>query len=179
MSRSIRPLAIASLLVAALGTGAFASVWLARDDQLDDWVALKVLAENWAHDEEIRGRFLEEAQITSQLDHPGIVPVHELGVDDLYEFLAGRQALADGLANGLLPDILDKRLDDRQRDVGLEQRQAHLPQRVLDIAVGQAAFAAEVACGFGEPPCQVLEHGADSSVSLARRHCETKTTGCR
>ena len=27
------------------------------------------------------GRFLEEAQVTGQLDHPGIVPVHELGLD--------------------------------------------------------------------------------------------------
>ena len=26
-------------------------------------------------------RFLEEAQVTGQLDHPGIVPVHELGLD--------------------------------------------------------------------------------------------------
>ena len=30
---------------------------------------------------EQRARFLEEAQVTGQLDHPGIVPVHELGLD--------------------------------------------------------------------------------------------------
>ena len=37
----------------------------------------------------------------------------------------------------------DERLDDRQRDVGLEQRQAHFAQRVLDVGVGEARFAAQ------------------------------------
>ena len=35
-----------------------------------------------ALDQQSLGRFLEEAQVTGQLDHPGIVPVHELGLDD-------------------------------------------------------------------------------------------------
>ena len=34
-----------------------------------------------AVDQERLGRFLEEAQITGQLDHPGVVPVHDLGID--------------------------------------------------------------------------------------------------
>ena len=36
-----------------------------------------------------------------------------------------------------------KSLDDRQRDVGLEQREPHLAQRVLDVGVGEARLAAQ------------------------------------
>jgi serine/threonine-protein kinase len=43
---------------------------------------MKVLASELAREESQRLRFLEEAQITGQLDHPNIVPVHELGVDE-------------------------------------------------------------------------------------------------
>jgi serine/threonine protein kinase len=64
--------------------------WLAIHDQhLNRRLAMKVLLERSApRDEEekklahqLLGRFLEEAQVTSQLDHPGVVPVHELGLD--------------------------------------------------------------------------------------------------
>src|SRR5688500_6696455 len=42
-----------------IGSGAFATVWLAYDEQLDSPVAVKVLAENWTEDQHVRQRFLE------------------------------------------------------------------------------------------------------------------------
>ncbi|MBV9934829.1 MAG: serine/threonine protein kinase, partial [Actinobacteria bacterium] len=59
-----------------LGTGAFASVYMATDEALDATVAIKVLAENWAHDEDIRRRFSEEARILWRLDSDHIIRVH-------------------------------------------------------------------------------------------------------
>jgi len=46
-----------------LGAGAFATVWLATYDTLESAVAIKVLAENWAHHADVRARFEQEAQI--------------------------------------------------------------------------------------------------------------------
>src|SRR5262249_59956257 len=58
--------------------GGIGQVWLARDGDLGRDVALKELRpERQAHPA-ARARFLEEARVTGQLEHPGIVPVHEL-----------------------------------------------------------------------------------------------------
>lgn len=72
--------------VARGGMGAILRI---HDRQLDRRLAMKVLldreepqdaeARQLAH--QLLARFLEEAQVTSQLDHPGVVPVHELGLD--------------------------------------------------------------------------------------------------
>ena len=43
----------------------------------------------------------------------------------------------------LLLDRRDEVLDDRQRDVGFEQREPHLAQRVLDVVVGEPRLAAQ------------------------------------
>lgn len=64
-----------------LGTGAFASVYLGVDEALDAPVAIKVLADNWSHDEDIRRRFLDEARILRRADDERIVRVH--AVDEL------------------------------------------------------------------------------------------------
>ena len=59
-------------------TGGIGRVWLARDTQLGRDVALKELRPEQADDAVLCARFLKEAQITGQLEHPGIVPVYEL-----------------------------------------------------------------------------------------------------
>jgi serine/threonine protein kinase/lipoprotein NlpI len=53
-------------------------VWLADDLRIGREVALKKLRKDHR---ELRGRFLAEAQIAGQLEHPGVVPVHDLGTD--------------------------------------------------------------------------------------------------
>jgi tetratricopeptide (TPR) repeat protein/tRNA A-37 threonylcarbamoyl transferase component Bud32 len=58
--------------------GGIGQVWLARDTHLGRMVALKVLRPDRLDHEEMRARFGEEARITGQLTHPGIVPVYEL-----------------------------------------------------------------------------------------------------
>ncbi|MEQ8716000.1 MAG: DUF6777-containing protein [Acidimicrobiales bacterium] len=65
-----------------VGSGAFATVWLALDETLQAWIALKVLAENWARDSEIRNRFLEEARIMWRADSDHIVRIHNVDVLD-------------------------------------------------------------------------------------------------
>jgi WD40 repeat protein/serine/threonine protein kinase len=75
--------------IASGGMGTILRVW---DGDLRRNLAMKVMHSKGGAssseasaaeplDPERLGRFLEEAQITGQLDHPGVVPVHELGID--------------------------------------------------------------------------------------------------
>ena len=59
-------------------TGGIGRVWLARDHDLGRDVALKELRPERAEDAALGARFLQEARITGQLEHPGIVPVYEV-----------------------------------------------------------------------------------------------------
>lgn len=66
-----------------LGAGSFATVWLGHDDDLDAPVAIKVLAENWAGDDDVRARFLAEARILRRIRNRRVVQVFDIGsLDD-------------------------------------------------------------------------------------------------
>jgi tetratricopeptide (TPR) repeat protein/tRNA A-37 threonylcarbamoyl transferase component Bud32 len=59
-------------------TGGLGRIWVARDDDLGRDVALKELLSEQINNPSVLNRFLEEAMITGQLEHPNIVPVYQL-----------------------------------------------------------------------------------------------------
>jgi serine/threonine protein kinase len=62
-----------------LGSGGMGSVYAANDRQLDRQVALKVVG-SFAASGDLIDRLVQEARILARLEHPGIVPVHDVGV---------------------------------------------------------------------------------------------------
>ncbi len=66
-------------LVEPLGGGGMAEVYLAHDDVLDRDVALKILRNQYANDEEFVERFRREAQSAAKLSHPNIVSIYDRG----------------------------------------------------------------------------------------------------
>mgnify|MGYP001435383732 CR=1 FL=1 len=59
--------------------GGLGVVYLAEDTELRRRIAIKEIQDRFAHDPRCRQRFIQEAEVTARLAHPGIVPVHGLG----------------------------------------------------------------------------------------------------
>ncbi len=94
-------------IVSAVGAGGMGEVYKARDTRLDRTVAIKVLPEAMAGDPQFRARFDREARIISQLDHPHICALYDVGEQNgaaflVMQYLEG-ETLADRLAKGALP----------------------------------------------------------------------------
>jgi serine/threonine-protein kinase len=86
-----------------IGRGGMGAVLRGRDPDLNRDLAVKVLLEQHQHDPELVRRFLEEAQITGQLQHPGVVPVHEVGrLPDRRPFFTMKLVRGQTLADLLL-----------------------------------------------------------------------------
>jgi serine/threonine protein kinase len=94
-------------IIAAVGAGGMGEVYRARDTRLDRNVAIKILPESFAGDRERLERFQQEARILSTLNHPNLMAVYDVGVQDgmhflVSEFLEG-ETLRDRLSAGPLP----------------------------------------------------------------------------
>ena len=105
-----------------LGGGGMAQVYLAHDEVLHRQVALKILRDQYAEDEEFVERFRREARSATSLSHPNIVSVYDQGHSEdgvyyiameyvphgtLKERIRGEGALTPGAAAGVTLQIAD------------------------------------------------------------------------
>lgn len=88
-----------------IGSGSFATVYRGQDDTLDVPVAVKVLADNWATNDDVRARFLAEARLLRRISDERIVRVYDIGTTD-----RGQPYFVMDLANGGSLEQLRKRM---------------------------------------------------------------------
>ena len=104
-----------------IGRGGMGVVYRARDRGLDREVAVKLLQDRYAPTSGTAARFVEEARITGQLQHPGIPPVYHVGT-----WTDGRPFLAMKLINGrTLDELLKAEGPDATRWLGVFEGICH------------------------------------------------------
>ena len=90
-------------VIAPLGAGGMGEVWSARDTRLDRSVAIKVLPAEFEQNEQLKLRFEREARTISQLNHPNICTLYDVGDGYLVMELLEGESLASRLVKGPLP----------------------------------------------------------------------------
>src|SRR5438270_2977997 len=99
-------------IVAPIGAGGMGEVYKARDTRLDRSVAVKILPSAFADNAQLKIRFEREAKTISQLTHPNICTLYDVGNENGVEYLVMElldgDTLADRLARGPVPmrDVL-------------------------------------------------------------------------
>ena len=164
-------------IVSAAGAGGMGEVYRARDARLDRTVAIKILPEGFAADANRLRRFEQESRSVAALNHPNILAVYDVGMNDgspylVMEFLEGK-TLRERLNEGPLP--VSKAVDFAQqiarglaaahergivhRDLKPENiiltRDGHA--KILDFGLAKPlANAADATVGSGTTPGVVL-----------------------
>src|ERR1700758_51757 len=88
-------------IVSPLGAGGMGEVYRARDTRLERTVAIKVLPQHLSSSPEVRQRFEREAKTISQLSHPHICALYDVGHEGETEYLVMEFLEGDPLADRL------------------------------------------------------------------------------
>ena len=98
-----------------IGKGGMGRVLLAFDKDLRRRIAVKVILPRISRNPEHLARFVEEAQITGQLEHPGIPPVHELAMNGAGEIFFTMKLLKGRTLKEIIREIHIGRRETRER----------------------------------------------------------------
>ena len=94
-------------IIEQIGVGGMAKVYKAKDRLLDRFVAIKVLKEQYAEDEEFLKKFNNEAQSAAKLNHVNIVNVYDIG-EDLLEGKKIYYIVMEYVEGQTLKDLIDE-----------------------------------------------------------------------
>src|SRR3954454_2756720 len=86
-------------VVSELGRGGMGVVYKAHEESLNRFVAIKVLGDHLASDEQFLSRFTREARAAGAVSHPNVIPIYFIGNDDgrhyfAMEYVSGRSVQA-------------------------------------------------------------------------------------
>jgi hypothetical protein len=98
------------LIDSVIGRGGMSVVYRARHSRLGMWVALKVLAPELGSDDAFRERFLREAQMAAAVDHPNVIPIHDMGVHEGSLYIVMRYVSGGDLKALLAGGSIDSQL---------------------------------------------------------------------
>jgi len=148
-------------IVAPLGAGGMGEVYRARDTRLDRTVAVKVLPESLAADPQFRERFDREARVISQLTHPHICTLHDVGEHAgtaflVMEFLEG-ETLGERIQKGRLPLADAIAIAIQIADALAVAHRAGVVHR--DLKPGNVMLLKAGAAGTGAPLAKLLDFG--------------------
>jgi hypothetical protein len=159
---------------AAIGAGGMGEVYRARDTRLGRWVAIKVLPSDLSHDPEFRERFTREARAISQLQHPHICTLYDIGHDGGFEYLVLEllegETLDTRLAAGPLNLVDGLRLATQIADALDAAHRAGIVHR--DLKPGNVMLTSTGAARHGSMQAKLLDFGlakeAGPGVTAAR-----------
>jgi len=100
-------------IIGQIGKGGMATVYKAYHANMDRYVAVKVLAHQFAQSEEFLGRFQQEARLIAHLEHPHILPVYDSGESSHMPYLVMRYLEAGTLKDRLTAGALSRDEIDR------------------------------------------------------------------
>ena len=158
-----------------IGAGGMGEVYLAHDEQLDRKVALKVLLPEFCCDTERTNRFKLEAKAASALNHPNIITIYEVGIEDERLFIATELVdgitLRDRINSGEMTYLEAVKIGEQVADALSVAHDAHIVHRDIkpdNIMIRKDGIVKILDFGLAKPIFEQKVGAEDETVRLVQ-----------